>query len=112
MKYLTLSCIISLKELIIIYIETKDRNRVKEFFHKIHSKLENIMFSIIQKLPEKFIPNWLMKWLDRYTTKRITELKQQHIKQVWRNMYMKNAFNEISNRQQNSNQTEKAPSEE
>ena len=53
-----------------------------------------------------------MEWLDRYTTKRITELKQQHIKQVWRNMYMQNAFNEISNRQQNSNKTEKTPSEE
>lgn len=112
MKYLTLYCIISLKELIIIYIEIKDRNRVKEFFHKLHSKLEDIMFSIFQKLPEKFIPRWLMEWLDRYTTKRITELKQQHIKQAWRNMYMQNAFNEISNRQQNSDQTEKAPSEE
>ncbi len=112
MKYLSLSCIISLKELIIIYIEIKDRNSVKEFLHRMHSKLEDIMFSIIQKLPEKFIPNWLMEWLDHYTTKRINELKQQHIKQVWKNMYLQNAVNEISNRQQNSIQTEKAPSEE
>lgn len=70
------------------------------------------MFSIFQKLPEKFIPRWLMEWLDHYTTKRINELKQQHIKQVWKNMYLQNAVNEISNRQQNSNQKEKAPSEE
>ena len=98
--------------MIIIYIEIKDRNSVKEFLHRMHSKLEDIMFSIIQKLPEKFIPNWLMEWLDHYTTKRINELKQQHIKQVWKNMYLQNAVNEISNRQQNSIQTEKAPSEE
>ena len=38
------------------------------------------MFSIIQKLPEKIIPHWLMEWLYRYTTKRINKLKQQQIK--------------------------------
>lgn len=59
------------------------------------------MFSTIQKLPEKFIPRFLMKWLERYTTKRINELKQQSIKQTWRNMYLQKAVNEITNRQQN-----------
>lgn len=57
-----------------------------------------MMFFIIMKLPEGFIPRSFMEWLDRYTTKRINELKQQNIKQTWRNMYLQDAINEISNR--------------
>lgn len=81
--------------MIIIDIELKDRNRLKEFFHKLHSRLENITFSIIQKLPEKFIPQWLMNRLEKYLDKRISELKQQSIQMTWRNMYLQNAVNDI-----------------
>lgn len=87
--------------MIIIDIEIKKCSRIKDFFHKLHSKLEDMMFSIIQKLPEKFIPRFLMKWLERYTTKRINELKQQSIIQTWRNMYLQKVIDDISNRQQN-----------
>lgn len=81
--------------MIIIDIELKDRNRLKEFFHKLHSRLENITFSIIQKLPEKFIPQWLMDRLEKYLDKRISELKQQSIQMTWRNMYLQNVVNDI-----------------
>lgn len=91
--------------MIIIDIEIKDRNRFKEFFHKIYNKLEDIIFSIIQKLPDKLLPNFLIDWLDKYTTKRINELKQQSIKQTWKNMYLEDALNQISNQQQHLNKT-------
>lgn len=81
--------------MIIIDIELKDRNKLKEFFHKLHSRLENITFSIIQKLPEKFILQWLMNRLEKYLDKRISELKQQSIQMTWRNMYLQNAVNDI-----------------
>lgn len=81
--------------MIIIDIELKDRNRLKEFFHKLHSRLENITFSIIQRIPEKFIPQWLMNRLEKYLDKRISELKQQSIQMTWRNMYLQNAVNDI-----------------
>ena len=81
--------------MIIIDIELKDHNPIKEFFHKLHDKLENITFSIIQKLPEKFIPQWLMSRLEKYLDKRISELTQQSIQMTWRNMYLQNAVNEI-----------------
>lgn len=58
-----------------------------------------MMFSIIMKLPERFVPHSLMEWLDRYTTKRINQLKQQNIKQTWHNMYLQDAVNDISNRE-------------
>lgn len=94
--------------MIVIDIEIRPHNPIKEFFHKLHSRLEDILFAIIQKLPEKLIPHWLMDWLDRYATKRINELKQQTIKQTWRNMYLKNSVTKIHNQQQD---TEKAPSD-
>lgn len=88
--------------MITIDIEIKDRNRLKEFFQNFHSKTENIAFSIIQQIPDKFIPHWLMNWLEKYLDRRISELKQESIKMTWRNMYLQSATNEIHNRQQNA----------
>lgn len=81
--------------MIIIDIELKDRNPIKEFFHKLHSRLEDIAFSIILKLPEKFIPQWIMNRLEKYLDKRISELKQQSIQMTWRNMYLQKAVDDI-----------------
>ena len=81
--------------MITIDIELKDRNHVKDFFHKLFSSLENMAFSIIQQIPERFIPQWLMNMLEKYLGKRINELKQESIKMTWRNMYLQNAVNEI-----------------
>ncbi|WP_277935636.1 hypothetical protein, partial [Parablautia muri] len=69
--------------MIIIDIEIKDRNRIKEFFRKLYGKLEDILFTIISRTPEKLIPSPLMNWLSRYLDKRINELKQQSIKMTW-----------------------------
>ena len=94
--------------MIIIDIELKDRNHIKDFFHKLHSRLEDIAFSIVQRIPEKFIPQWLMNRLEKYLDERISELKQQSIKMSWRNMYLQSATHEIHNRQQNAKE---APSD-
>lgn len=95
--------------MIIIDIEIKDRNKIKEFFQNFHSKAEDIAFSIIQRIPEKFIPHWLMNWFEKYLDKRISELKQESIKMTWRNMYLQKAVDDIHTRQQ---ETKKAPSED
>ncbi len=94
--------------MIIIDIELKDRNHIKEFFHKLHSRLENIAFSIIQRIPEKFIPCWLINRFEKYLDKRISELKQESIKMTWRNMYLQNSLTEIHTRQQD---TKEAPTD-
>ena len=85
----------------IIKIEIKERSKVNEFFHKLHNRLEDIIFEIFQRIPEKLLPNFLMKWLNNYTTKRITELKQQITKDRWKGIGLEKAVNEISNWQQN-----------
>lgn len=92
-----------------IDIEIKDRSKLQVFLHKVHSKLEDLMFALIQKLPEKYIPQSLMNWLDRYTTKRLNELKQQTIQQTFKNVYLEKAVDDIANRQQNEKE---APSED
>lgn len=94
--------------MIIIDIELKDRNHIKDFFHKLHSRLEDIAFSIIYRIPEKFIPHWLMNWLEKYLDRRIRELKQESIKMTWHNMYLNNSLTEIHNRQQDAKE---APSD-
>lgn len=95
--------------MIIIDIELKDRNHIKDFFNKLFSRLENIAFSIIYRIPEKFIPHWLMNWLEKYLDKRIRKLKQESIKMTWRNMYLQNSLTEIHNQQQG---IKKAPSDD
>ena len=94
--------------MILIDKEIKDRNRLKEFFHNFHTTAEDIAFSIIQRIPEKLLPHWLMNWLDHYLDKRINELKQESTKMTWRNMYLQSATHEIHNRQQDAKE---APSD-
>ena len=54
-----------------------------------------MLFSIISKLPERFIPSPLMNWLDQYTTKRISRLQQQIIKHRWQQNTLERAVEEI-----------------
>lgn len=95
--------------MIVIDIEIKKPNRIKDFFHKLHSKLEDLIFSIIQKFPERFIPSVLMDWMERYLNKRISQLQQEAIKQNWKNSYLKKAVTDIHARQQD---IKEAPSDD
>lgn len=94
-------------EVITINIEIKNRSRIKEFSDNLFSRLEDMMFDIILKVPQRFIPSPVMEWLDSYTDKRIQELKQQSIRQSWENMYLKKALEEIRQKD-----TEKAPADD
>ena len=86
-----------LRELITINnIELKKPNRLKEFFHRCYNRIEDILFFIISKLPEKFIPEPLMLFMDKYTSKRIAELKHQLIKNNWRTVALEKVVVDIS----------------
>ena len=50
---------------------------------KIGNKLENLFFEIIQRIPERFIPQFLMNRIERYMDKRILEMQQQIVKYKW-----------------------------
>lgn len=90
-----------------INIDLKKLNRFKELLNTLHDKSEDLMFSIILKIPEKQIPSFLMEWLDTYTTKRIHTLERENIKQQWKTVYLQDAVKSI--RKQG---IEKVPTEE
>ena len=81
-----------------INIEIKKHNRLKKFSIRCHDHAENILFWIIQRMPERFIPNFLIGWLDRYTSKRIAQLKQQIIKDNWKEVGLEKALDDIRSR--------------
>ena len=81
--------------MIIINIELKPRNKLKEFFHELCSKLEDSIFNIIIKVPERFIPSFLMKHIEHYIDKRTQALQQQIIKQRWQQVALEQAVSDI-----------------
>lgn len=82
-----------------INIEIQKPNRFKYLLHKIFNRLEDLMFSIIQKLPEKMIPHSVMNWMEHYTNKRLSELKQQIIRNRWHTIELEKVVDNIHNRQ-------------
>ena len=88
------------KELIYIYIEIQKPNRFKDLLHKIYDRLEDLIFAIIQKIPEKHIPSFLMNWMEHYTNKRLSELQSQIIRKRWQTIELEKAVDKIHNKQQ------------
>ncbi|MEH2956937.1 hypothetical protein [Candidatus Merdisoma sp. JLR.KK006] len=91
-----------------INIEIRKPNRIKELLHNFHDRLEDTLFSIIQRLPERLIPHCLIEWMEQYLNKRIFQLQQETIKQNWKNIYLQKAVTEIHNKQQDAKE---APSD-
>lgn len=80
-------------------IEIRPENKTHKFFRKFHSKSEDILFSIIQKVPESLIPSPIMEALDRYIDKRTRKLKEEIIRQKWQQIYLEKVAEEIRGRQ-------------
>lgn len=79
-------------------IEIYKTNHFKIALHKIRSKIEDLLFSIIQRIPERMIPTCLMNWVEKYTNKRIYELKQQIIRDRWHSVELEHVIEDIHNR--------------
>lgn len=76
-------------------IEIIRHSRIKEFFQKLHSRAEDILFSIISSLPEELIPPPLMEWLGRYMDRKIQQTRQQIVKDRWRQDTLEKALSDI-----------------
>ena len=83
----------------IINIEIHKQNRLKDLLHKIHYNIEETAFKLFDRIPEKYISACLIKWIDKYTNKRLNELKQQITHSKWQTMELEKAINNIHNRQ-------------
>lgn len=80
-------------------IEIRPHSKIKDSLDRLHSRLEDLMLSLVQHLPEGMIPDSLMEWLDHYTTKRIAQLHQQTVRQTWHNCQLETVIQEISEKQ-------------
>jgi len=83
---------------IYINIEISKQNRFKDFFHKVYDRLEDMMFCTIQKIPNRFIPQWLMSWLEHYTNNRIAQLKQQIIRDRWHSVELEKVVDQLDSK--------------
>lgn len=81
-------------------IEIKPKSKIKVFLLKLQDKSEELLFSIVQKLPESFIPVSLMNWLESYINKRTQELQQEIIRKQWQKIHLEKAVEEIHAAQQ------------
>lgn len=79
-----------------INIEIKKPNRFKDLLNKIYSRLEDLLFFIIKRTPDKIIPDFLMKWLEKYTEKRLLQLKQEVIRNRWRTVELEKSVDKIN----------------
>lgn len=60
--------------------------------HKSKSRLEDVLFSIMLKIPEHYLPSFFMNWIERYTNKRIAELNHSIIKDTWKIIELKKSI--------------------
>lgn len=88
-------------------IELKERNKTKESFSKIGSKIEDILFSILLKIPEQMLPSFLTSRISSYLDKRTRQIEAESIKTTWTSIALENAIHEIHSRTQ-----KEAPSED
>lgn len=77
-----------------IDIKIQQGSRLKKIFHKLCDTLEDFIFSIVEKLPERFIPPKMMNLLGRHLNKRLQQLEQQNIEDTWRLVYLGKAIKE------------------
>ena len=68
--------------------------------HKIHSKLEDLLFFILQHTPDRFIPKSLMSWFEKYTNKRLAQLKSDVIHKRWQTIELEKVVDNIHKKQQ------------
>lgn len=81
-------------------IEIRPKNILKEFLSNLHDKLEDILFFLIRKTPDKLIPQSIMSWFENYLDKRSKELQHEIIHQQWRQLYLEKTMEEIHATQQ------------
>lgn len=80
-------------------IEIRPQSKTERFFRKFHSKSEDMLFSIVQKVPEPLIPAFVMNWVESYIDKRTRKLQEEIIRQKWRQIHLEKCAEKIHGKQ-------------
>ena len=59
-----------------------------------------MLFSILQHTPDRFIPKSLIRWFEKYTNKRLAQLKSDVIRKRWQTIKLEKAVDNIHKKQQ------------
>lgn len=78
-----------------INIEVKDQNKKQDILKKIQSKAEDVLLWLVEHLPEKMTPRFLMNWFEKYLNRRKAELEREIVKANWNKTYLEIAVNEL-----------------
>ena len=76
-------------------VEIKKQNIFRRIANKLRDKSEDFLFTLVQRLPERFIPAPLMDWMEQYTDKRLAELQRRLVKDNWTNVELQKAVEQI-----------------
>lgn len=80
-------------------IEIRPQGKTERFFRKFHSKSEDMLFSIVQRLPEPLIPSPILEWLESYVDKRTRKLKEEIIRKQWQQIHLEKVAEKIHGKQ-------------
>lgn len=84
-------------------IKLQQPNKIKALISKCGSSLEDLLFSVLLKVPSKLLPSFVGPHLDRYIENRIHQLQLETTKVTWKSVQLASALQEIK---------EKAPVDE
>ena len=59
-----------------------------------------MLFSILQHTPDRFIPKSLIRWFEKYTNKRLAQLKSDVIRKRWQTIELEEAVDNTHKKQQ------------
>lgn len=70
-------------------------NGIRDFSRKLYRNFEYTIISIIEKLPDKCLPPFLLNCLDQYLDRRITDMEFHAVKKNWRNTDLQNTLDSL-----------------
>lgn len=76
-------------------IEIEQPSKLKETARKIKSKSEDILFTLIEKVPDGLIPLFIMSWLSHYLDNQISKLNQQVVQERWKTVELEQLYRDI-----------------
>ena len=66
----------------------------------MYNKIEDIIFSILLRIPKSLIPSFILMRLEHYLNQRVNTLQCEIIRNQWKNIELDTTLKKIKTRQQ------------
>ena len=76
-------------------LEIEKQNRIRQFCSSFRRNIEEKLFNLLLKVPEKLIPKIALEWVGIYLEKRNQELKIHATQINYNNAYLERAAREL-----------------